>query len=94
MVFLLCCWVIFIGGGKLVAVALPQAGLLGPWAMCAAHIIVVGLLLRWRWRAGNWRRIRLFDGKTQSQTPTEDPGDSESVPEPLDQPVSATAGTE
>ena len=90
----LCCWSIFVGGGVVMRAALPQLGVIGPWVACTTYIIVLGLLLRWRWRAGNWRRIRLFDGKTQSQTPTEDPGDSESVPEPLDQPVSATAGTE
>ncbi len=57
----LCCWVIFVGGGLLVRKLLPQVGLIGPWVMCAVYIIVLGLLLRRRWRAGPWREIRLFD---------------------------------
>jgi MATE family multidrug resistance protein len=59
-----CCWGVFIGGGVAVGRVLPQAGLLGPWVMCAAYIIALGLLLRRRWRAGPWRRIRLFEGPT------------------------------
>jgi MATE family multidrug resistance protein len=56
-----CCWGIFIGGGLLVRKLLPQLGLLGPWATCTAYIIVLGLMLRHRWRTGRWREIRLFD---------------------------------
>jgi MATE family multidrug resistance protein len=68
--FFLCCWVIFIGGGKLVAEVFPHLGLRGPWAMCALYIIVLGLLLRWRWRHGPWREIRLF-GESEQPTTTE-----------------------
>lgn len=57
----LCCWGVFIGGGLAVGRMLPQAGLLGPWAMCAAYVILLGLLLRRRWRVGPWRSIRLFE---------------------------------
>jgi Na+-driven multidrug efflux pump len=60
----LCCWGVFIGGGLAVGHLLPQAGLLGPWAMCAAYVILLGLLLRRRWRVGPWRRIRLFEEPT------------------------------
>ena len=66
----LCCWVIFIGGGWLVGHVLPQLGLVGPWVMCAVYIIVLGLLLRWRWRGGHWRRIRLFDRPATSTAST------------------------
>lgn len=61
VVVFLCCWVIFVGGGLLVSRLLPQLGLMGPWIMCAAYIIALGLLLRWRWRAGRWQTIRLFE---------------------------------
>ena len=56
-----CCWVIFVCGGWAVAHFAPQFGPSGPWAMCTLYIIVLGLLLRWRWVAGAWRSIRLFD---------------------------------
>ena len=68
--FLVCCWVIFIGGGKLVAWLAPGLGLIGPWAMCALYIVVLGLLLRYRWYGGHWRKIRLFDAELdQSRHP-------------------------
>jgi MATE family multidrug resistance protein len=66
-----CCWVIFVGGGVLVRRLLPELGLIGPWAMCATYIIVLGLMLRWRWRGGKWRQIRLFKEEAdQSVEPT------------------------
>lgn len=82
----LCCWVIFIGGGLLVGRVLPQFGLLGPWAMCAIYIIVLGLLLRWRWRGGHWRKIRLFDRPAADELPV--PGVELSGAEPSGAPAS------
>jgi len=61
-----CCWVIFVGGGLLVSRLARGFGLMGPWIMCAAYIITLGLLLRWRWRSGHWQRIRLFRDRTDS----------------------------
>jgi MATE family multidrug resistance protein len=78
VVVFLCCWVIFVGGGVLVGRLVPQLGLMGPWAMCALYIVVLGLALRWRWVAGTWRQIRLFDARPAA--PVEKPGDA---PEPL-----------
>ena len=70
LLFFVCCWAIFIGGGLLVAWLFPSIGLVGPWAMCALYIIVLGLLLRARWGAGHWRKIRLFEEKhPQEQNP-------------------------
>ncbi len=69
----LCSWVIFIGGGLAIGRLLPQLGLIGPWVMCTAYIIVLGLLLRWRWRAGKWRQIRLFkDTAADSAEPADE----------------------
>jgi len=61
VMFFLCCWVIFIGGGIGVARLFPEWGLIGPWAMCTLYIIVLGLLLQARWRGGRWRAIRLTE---------------------------------
>jgi MATE family multidrug resistance protein len=55
------CWVVFIGGGYAVSRLVPQWSLNGPWMMCTVYIIILGMLLWWRWRAGVWRKIRLFD---------------------------------
>ena len=68
LLFFVCCWAIFICGGLLVAHLFPSLGLIGPWAMCALYIIVLGVLLRWRWRSGQWRKIRLFEEKKPNAT--------------------------
>jgi len=62
-------WGIFIGGGYAMSRMLPQWGLNGPWLMCALYIILLGLLLRWRWQRGAWRNIRLFDDRKGDTPP-------------------------
>ncbi len=56
----LCCWLVFIGGGYLVARSCPTWGVNGPWLMAVVYLTVLGLLLWWRYRSGAWRRIRVF----------------------------------
>jgi len=57
-----CCWGIFVGGGVLASRMFPELGVLGPWGMCAAYIIVLGMALRRRWKSGRWQAMRLFTG--------------------------------
>lgn len=68
ILFAVCCWGIFVAGGYLMTVFARSWGVHGPWMMCAAYIIVLGVLLRRRWRAGVWRRIRLFESPGAPQT--------------------------
>jgi MATE family multidrug resistance protein len=63
------CWIVFVMGGYTVARLAPEWGLSGPWGMCTLYIILLGLLLYWRWRRGAWRKIRLFDDKKQDAAP-------------------------
>lgn len=53
-------WVVFIGGGYVIAKYLPEWGIHGPWMTCTLAIILLGLLLWWRWARGAWRKIDLF----------------------------------
>ncbi len=54
------CWLVFIGGGYLAARLAPHWGIHGPWLMCTLYIILYGVVLRWRWCHGAWRKIKLF----------------------------------
>jgi multidrug resistance protein, MATE family len=56
------CWVIFIGGGYLLARCCPQLGLNGPWMTCTLYITLLGLVLWRRFARGAWRKIDLFKG--------------------------------
>lgn len=60
VMFGVCCWGIFVAGGYATVMFRPAWGYSGPWAMCTLYIVVLGLLLRWRWQSGRWRRIQLF----------------------------------
>ncbi len=61
VLFAACCWGIFVAGGSLLLWLTPRFGYHGPWAMCAAYIIILGLLLMWRFNSRAWEKIRLFD---------------------------------
>ncbi len=54
-------WVLFVGGGYLATRLLPQIGYHGPWMMCTAYIMLLGLVLWRRFARGAWREIRLFE---------------------------------
>ncbi len=60
------CWVIFIMGGYLVSRYVPSLGYHGPWMMCTAYIILLGLVLRWRFVSGAWRKIDLFGDRKEN----------------------------
>lgn len=68
------CWVIFIGGGLLVAKLAPGIGYHGPWMMCTLYIILLGLTLWVRWRRGEWQRIDLFKKKDEMAGTEHAPG--------------------
>jgi MATE family multidrug resistance protein len=77
-VALVLCWGVFVGGGYLVSQTWPQFGLNGPWATCTTYIVLLGLMLAWRWRCGAWRKIKLFESS------------SESVDQNMDRPATVT----
>jgi MATE family, multidrug efflux pump len=56
-----CSWILIIGGGVFMAFVFPQLESLGPWIGAAAYIIVLSLLLLWRFRAGPWRTMKLLE---------------------------------
>ncbi len=66
VLFAACCWGIFVAGGCLLMWRAPQLGYHGPWAMCAAYIIILGVLLLRRFNSRAWEKIRLFDRQPAS----------------------------
>lgn len=73
VLFAICCWVIFVGGGYTMTWAAPDIGFHGPWMMCMSYIIVLALLLMRRFNSGAWRKIRLFDRRGESTDDTAAP---------------------
>jgi MATE family multidrug resistance protein len=61
------CWIVFIGGGYLVARLKPEWGLNGPWMMCTLYIILLGLALWRRFAREGWRKIDIFKEKPTSE---------------------------
>lgn len=60
VLFAICCWGIFVPGGWLMARYVPSFGVNGPWMMCTLYIVVLSVLLWWRFHAEKWRNIKLF----------------------------------
>ncbi|MBL8880243.1 MAG: MATE family efflux transporter [Phycisphaerales bacterium] len=60
LLFAIVCWGVFVLGGIVIRRALPQLGYNGPWMMCTAYIIILGVLLWWRFHTEKWRDIKLF----------------------------------
>jgi MATE family multidrug resistance protein len=52
---------VFLGGGYLMTRWLPGWGSIGPWTAAAVYIALLGGTFFWRWQAGSWEKIRLFD---------------------------------
>jgi MATE family multidrug resistance protein len=74
------CWIVFLGGGYLIARLKPEWGLNGPWMMCALYIILLGLALWRRFAREGWRKIDLFgdrDGARGIPAVVEEPVRSE-----------------
>lgn len=61
-------WTLLIGGGWLAGELAPQWRSVGPWVAAALFLIVSGVGLLWRFRAGPWREIDLLGGAGGSQS--------------------------
>lgn len=53
-------WTVILGGGVLAVTYLPELTSLGPWLAASAYVIVLGLLLAWRFERGAWQKIDLL----------------------------------
>lgn len=51
---------ILVGGGLLMVTWAPELKSLGPYLAATVHVCVLGLLMRWRFRSGAWRKIDLL----------------------------------
>lgn len=87
MLFAACCWVIFVGGGYMMTRLLPGWGVSGPWSMCTLYIVVLGVLLAWRFHSHAWRRIHLFASAAEPPPDTGDVGPRPPVSEPVAPPT-------
>ena len=54
-------WTAILGGGMLFVHFLPQLGSTGPWIATSAYVIILGVLIGWRFESGAWRRINLLN---------------------------------
>jgi len=52
--------VVLVGGGTAMVLFLPELESLGPYIAATAYVIVLGLVMAWRFESGAWRRINLL----------------------------------
>jgi MATE family multidrug resistance protein len=60
-------WVVIVGGGLALTHWAPSLESLGAWIAAAAYIVVLCLLLLWRFLGGHWRTIRLVEPAPSAQ---------------------------
>ena len=60
MVAVSLCWLVVVGGGWLAVQFWPEAKSFGPWGASTTFIIILSMVLGYRWRSGAWQRIDLF----------------------------------
>jgi len=64
-------WGVILGGGMLAIRLVPQLGSVGPWIAASAYVIVLGLLIGWRFESGAWRRINLLRRGERGEGPND-----------------------
>jgi len=52
--------VVLVGGGIAMVIFLPGLESLGPYIAATAYVIILGLLMAWRFESGAWRKINLL----------------------------------
>ncbi len=53
---------VVLGGGYLFTTYVPSLQSIGPWLAGSVYIILLGVLLAWRFESGAWRKIDLLGG--------------------------------
>lgn len=55
IVTLVCSWTIIVGGGQFIMWQFPAIESTGPWIAASLYIVVLGLLMLWRFKSGKWK---------------------------------------
>jgi multidrug resistance protein, MATE family len=58
-----CSWGITVFGGFVIVREAPWLGSVGPWMMASLYVIVLGMILAWRFESGQWRKIDLLGSR-------------------------------
>jgi len=53
-------WVVMFGGGVAMVRLAPALTSIGPWIAASAYVIILGLVMTWRFESGAWRKIDLL----------------------------------
>jgi hypothetical protein len=54
-------WGLNVAGAYAMTQLLPQFTSIGPWMAATAYVIILGVLVAWRFESGQWRKIDLLD---------------------------------
>ena len=53
-------WTVIVGGGAAMIRWVPQLQSIGPWIAASVYVIVLGMVMAWRFESGAWRKIDLL----------------------------------
>lgn len=61
-------WVVILGGGLAMVHFAPQLKSAGPWIAASVYMILIGILLGWRFESGAWKKINLLGKAHRART--------------------------
>ena len=61
-------WGVMVPAGIAVVRLAPQLTSIGPWIAASGYVIILGLVLAWRFESGAWRKIDLL-GRVPAAAP-------------------------
>ena len=67
-------WLLLIGLGAFMVRFVHSLGSIGPWIAAASFLIVLALVLMWRFESGGWKSIRLLDEDSEAMLQSFPPG--------------------
>jgi len=62
-------WTIIVAGGLAMVRWAPQLQSLGPWIAAAVYIALLSMAMFWRFRSGEWKKIKLLDDRLAEPIP-------------------------
>jgi MATE family multidrug resistance protein len=64
-------WGLNVAGAYAMTQVFPQLTSIGPWMAATAYVIILGILVAWRFESGQWEKIDLLDQARRPAQPTE-----------------------
>jgi hypothetical protein len=81
--------VLVVGGGLVCVRYLPGLTSIGPWIVASLYVVVLGLIMAWRFESGAWRKFNLLGAAGVMPPPTAHVPEDSGLPADLSGPLTS-----